>query len=736
MGMLIHFVPMVQRRIFNHPMHRAFYTLLFIGFVSVAPAIRPETKYLKKANESLEKGNLRSAKGYYEKALEKNPESYEANLGMGLLLSDLLGNYSAGLPFLEKALSLSKQDTAKDLAFALALCYQYNGDFDKAISFFRKLDNCVDYESEIDLEAEVKKRIADCRYASAHSAEPADPNIFIVNAGRTINSDMPEYVPVLTPNGEFIFTSKRKDTDREELNHLDGKYFESMYITSTDSLGIKSARRYTIPDRFLKSQFSRYHESVISISPDGRTLFIYKDNHLYEIKIDERLHTKPQKLSKSVNFNYYQNHAFITRDGNTLFFTSDAKGGRGGNDIYSSVKKDGKWGKPVNLGAVINTPFDEESPFLSDDGKTLYFSSKGHEGFGNFDIYRSTFQNGSWTTPENIGKPYNSTGHDIFMITDSSQSTGYFSSSRKGGFGDMDIYKIIYIDKIRKTCPEKTTRTFPLSIVDENTGGLRNQIVAAVPADYRVLSYEWELDGKMQSTQPVLDHTYPSEGRFIVSSKIVALCDTCLEPIVSCTTIVNDIKTDQTPSTEPVIVSDPVAAATTDKEKSAINDVKAPVEKKGQKDPEAHVAKQTKITGTDAAAKTLSGRTLSETELTAIGFDLSPLLFDFNKTSLRADALEILSPNITLLKDHPELKVDILGYGDARGSKRANISVSLRRAKSVHAFLLQNGVSASQVGVARGKGATDFVNECSEGVSCDEARHQENRRVVFVFSRK
>lgn len=103
---------------------------------------------------------------------------------------------------------------------------------------------------------------------------------------------------------------------------------------------------------------------------------------------------------------------------------------------------DGVWGKPENLGPNVNTAYDEDAPFLSDDGHTLYFASRGHPGYGNFDIYKTVLKDGKWDKPENLGLPINSPAHDIFMVQNKDGNIGFFSSGRKGGKGDMDIYKI------------------------------------------------------------------------------------------------------------------------------------------------------------------------------------------------------------------------------------------------------------------------------------------------------
>jgi outer membrane protein OmpA-like peptidoglycan-associated protein/tetratricopeptide (TPR) repeat protein len=667
------------------------FLIAFITFSS----FKPEDKYLRKAVRQSERGNIKEAKSWFLKALGKNPDNYKANLGLGLLLSEQLNNYPVALSYLEKAFKLSEKDTLVELIYALGKCYLHAGDYGKALVFLNRLNGVIDYDGEIDFEKDLKKRKEDCEYGISNRNDMSSPNWYIINAGKSINTDMPEYVPVLTLQNELIFTSRRKDHRREQVSYLDGKYFESMYISKIDNSGFKEARRYSLPDQFLKSRFRKNHESVVSMSPDGKKLFTYSNNKIFEINMDERLSQKPKKLLKTINFDYYQNHAFLTKDGNTLYFTSEAKGGIGGIDIYKSEKiKEGEWSKPENIGEPINTGFDEDAPFITDDGKTMYFSSNGHEGFGNYDIYKSTYVAGKWTKPENLGQPINSPGQDIFMVQDNKASVGYFSSSRNGGYGDMDIYKINYLNNFHEDCPVKTTHQFSLSIIDTETNDFKNKIEVTLPKNYNVYSYEWKVNEKaVETAKAVLDYDYKNAGSYIVTSKIIAWCDTCLAPLALCSTIENkfgNIKVD---------------TATIVKVKDAPPLIVDLSKYKGE---------------------------LSIEQLQALGFNTSPILFDFDQSDIRTDAREILKNNSEVLKKHPSLKIQIVGYTDSRGSEKHNKKLSTQRANSVKALLSKNEVTKLQINYSTGKGANDLINKCGEGQDCDDLAHQQNRRVVFI----
>ena len=158
-----------------------------------------------------------------------------------------------------------------------------------------------------------------------------------------------------------------------------------------------------------------------SISKDGKDLYLYSsadyDGIIYTSRFENGTWSPLVKLNDNINTKYWESHATISHDNKKLYFTSNRKGTYGGLDIYVSNRDStGDWGPAVNLGPVINTPYNEESPFLSDDDKTLFFSSRGHFNMGGYDIFYSTLlANGEWSVPLNVGYPLNSTDDDVFF---------------------------------------------------------------------------------------------------------------------------------------------------------------------------------------------------------------------------------------------------------------------------------------------------------------------------------
>jgi outer membrane protein OmpA-like peptidoglycan-associated protein len=418
-----------------------------ILITAISSVFGQQMKYVKKAERAVGRVEYSKALKYYDKALEENPNLYEANAGKGLLLGELMEQYEKSIPYLEKALDKGKKDTLLTLYYILGKAYHFTGDYDKALYCYNKLNNFEEIGNPM-FQTTLNKNIRDCHYAIKNRTATPIGKSSVTNAGPVINTYEPEYAAVLINKNQLLFTAKKKDNSREKVNKWDGKYFESMYISELNNNTFSPPRRYTRPDLHKDSKFSKYHESTISASPDGNFLFIYKGGDIFIVPVNAS-EKKPAKLSKKINMSRYQNHATLTKDNKTIYFSSEGKKGYGGTDIYKAVKnsKD-EWSEPELLDSTINTEFNEDAPYVHEDG-TLYFSSNGHPGYGGYDIYKTSFKDNRWTRPINMGQPINSSGDDIFMSLVNGDE-GYYSSSRMGGYGDLDIYSVNLNPKLPK----------------------------------------------------------------------------------------------------------------------------------------------------------------------------------------------------------------------------------------------------------------------------------------------
>jgi hypothetical protein len=184
----------------------------------------------------------------------------------------------------------------------------------------------------------------------------------------------------------------------------------------------------------------------VALSYDGTEMILYFDDdyigNLYYSRMEDGLWTPATKLGENISTKYWESHACFSKDGQSLYFTSNRKGTHGGLDIYLSEKQaDGKWGPPVNLGSSINTRYNEESPYISEDGQTLYFSSYGHYNMGGYDIFYSKKNpEGTWAEPVNIGYPINTTDDDLFFQPFDKGNAAYYAVYSPSGIGQHDIY--------------------------------------------------------------------------------------------------------------------------------------------------------------------------------------------------------------------------------------------------------------------------------------------------------
>jgi outer membrane protein OmpA-like peptidoglycan-associated protein len=282
--------------------------------------------------------------------------------------------------------------------------------------------------------------------------------VSIHNMGKKINTPFADYAPVISADAlMMVFTSRYPSTERELDKGLEG--MENIYLTTYDEKkkvwreGAMYGATLNEPGR---------HNSAIALSADGQKMLLYRDDvngngDIYESTLNGKKWSKPVKLPEPINSADHESSASISQDGNTIYFVSERKGGMGGRDIWVCIKQNGKWGEPENLGPTVNTSLDEDGTFLHPDGKTLFFSSKGHNTLGGFDIFKTVLSEGKWSKPENIGAPINTPADELHFVLSASGTKGYYASAKPGGAGGKDIYEVRYTKlKTKKETPQLT----------------------------------------------------------------------------------------------------------------------------------------------------------------------------------------------------------------------------------------------------------------------------------------
>jgi tetratricopeptide (TPR) repeat protein len=343
-----------------------------------------------------------------------------------------------------------------DLEFWIGKAYQYGLEFDNAIDYYnrykQKLQKRSNYQGKDKRDmAEVDRAIFECQNGKEFLTKPG--NFSIVNIGREINSEFIDYGPVLNEKeDQIVFTSRRRDGNMNENVADDNKPWEDIFISKKVGGKWEYAKNIGPPIN------NAFHNSNLALSADGNTLFLFNDDGNGDIYFSEFTNgqwSAPEPMT-GINSTFEEKSITISSDETTLYFSSDRPGGYGGLDIYKATKDSkGNWSNTKNLGPKINTDQDDDGPFIDYDGVTLYFSTKGRNGMGGFDVFKATYNpnQNEWSEPENLGYPINTPDDDIYFVTSKDSKRAYYSSVREDGMGYNDIYMITIPDGLKNVQP-------------------------------------------------------------------------------------------------------------------------------------------------------------------------------------------------------------------------------------------------------------------------------------------
>jgi outer membrane protein OmpA-like peptidoglycan-associated protein len=411
----------------------------------------------------------------YQAILDAQPDNYNMYFKLGYCYLNSPSEKNKAQAYLEKA-STSVSDKYKENSFkeknAPVLTWLYLGKaqhinykFDEALISLDKFKTYLTPEDK-ELMRMTEQVISWCKNAKVLVAAPV--NMKVENIGGQLNSAFPDYSPVVTADeSQMFFTSRRPNTTGGKIDIRDNMYFEDIYSATRSDSGWGNVKNVGPPVN------TDGHDATIGISIDGQKLFMYRDDkgdgNIYTSDLQGDKWMAPVKLNENINSSKWEGSVSESADGNTLYFSSEREGGFGGKDIYKSKKlPNGQWGKATNMGPSVNTPFDDDAPFIHPDGITLYFSSQGHSSMGGFDIfYCSLNDSGNWSKPVNMGYPINTTDDDIFYFPTADNRRAYYSSFRSDGYGEKDIYML--------TLPEKTEA--PLAVYS----GEMTSVLGGVP---------------------------------------------------------------------------------------------------------------------------------------------------------------------------------------------------------------------------------------------------------------
>lgn len=399
---------------------------------------RQISKEIKNADLYFESEDYLNAINSYRKVLALNPNHERANLNSAVsrvMLNQLPDSVLINLGRL-------RNSKVPEVQFYFGKIYHVTRNFDEALACYNRYKAIPEKNRTIS-NAEVDYYIGCSNNAKIFISQPH--RSVIKNAGPVINTSYADYVPLITADESLMYFTSRRDGSTGGLKDPYGNFFEDVYVSA------KEGGQWAPPKNVGPPINTNTHDACVALSTDGQQMIIYRTapdmitGDLYISKMIGIGWSEPQKLGPEINTPYIETSACFSNDTSVMYFSSNKPGGFGGKDIYR-IKKlpNGRWSQPFNLGPTINTTRDDDSPFLHPDGVTLYFSSKGHNTMGEYDVFKTVLseENNQFTVPENLGYPINTVNNDIFFVLNTDGTHGYYSSVKEDTYGSSDIYLI------------------------------------------------------------------------------------------------------------------------------------------------------------------------------------------------------------------------------------------------------------------------------------------------------
>jgi outer membrane protein OmpA-like peptidoglycan-associated protein/Tol biopolymer transport system component len=552
----------------------------------------------------------------YQKLL---PRGYENNANInyriGVCYLNMPGEKQKSIPYLQKAVTnvtakyqegIFKETRAPyDAWLYLGNAYRITNQLENAVQCYQK------YKELLNNEKSEGSKYADQQIVACNNAKKSEENpVYVIqdNLGEVINTEFSDFNPVLSADENVMvyMTALKFYNALKFAKKVDGKWTESINIT---------------PE--IQSDGNQF---ATSLSKDGTQLFLnIEDNFNSDIMFSSYQNgrwAKSELLNKNINTKFWESHASISPAGDALYFTSNRKGGFGDMDIYVSQKNQlGEWGEALNLGPAINTDLNEDHPFLSEDGKVLYFASQGHFNIGGYDIFKSEqMTDGTWAKPINLGYPLNTTDDDLFFFPSGNGKYGYQARFADDNFGSRDIYRFEIFENEGEY----------LAAVQQRSDELTKQMVEEVTEEQKV---------EEEQVKEVVEETT----------------------------------------------------------KEVTEEVKEEVK------PEVEV-------------KTVFLRTI---------------FFDFDKYSLTSQSKTTLDNLTDIMRLFPEMHIIAIGHTDAIGTESYNLDLSKKRADSAIGYLKTKGIESGRLQIkALGESEHIAINQNPDGSDNPEGR-KFNRRVEF-----
>ena len=648
---------------------------------------------LKNANRELKAGDddyradpprYAAALPHFLAAQEFNPNNAPLNVKIGDCYLNS-ATKTAALPYLQKAAKLDATADART-HYLLARALHLSAKWAEAITEYQKSTPTGSNTRNGDVGTltanDLQRRVLECRNGQQLMARPT--RVFIDNAGPELNSAASDYGPVVSADeSSILITSRREGSTGGKKDPEGNGFFEDIYQATWRGKAWSRATNLGAPVN------TDDHNATVGLSPDGQHMLVYVGTNggdLLETGLSGTAWDKPHRLNSRINTNSHETSASYSPDGRYLYFVSDRPGGAGGSDIYK-VDLEGK-NTPVSLGPAINTAYGEEGVFMQPDGKTIFFSSEGHNSMGGYDIFKSVYENGKWSEPENLGWPINTPDDDVFFVTSASGRHGYYSSERPGGLGAKDIYRITFLGPEKQPLLSEEDQLLASRLAPVKQTVLA-PAVAVATAQVTILKGTVTDAATHQPLDAAIDLVDNTSGQTIANFRSNATSGRYLVSLPSGTNY-------------GIVVR--------------------------QEGYLFHSENFDLPTGT-AYSEVVKDIPLKRLEL-GTTIVLRNIFFDTGKATLRPESTAELQRLQKLLTETPALKLEMAGHTDNVGEAAMNQDLSQRRAQAVVTYLTQHGTAAARL-TAAGYGETK-----PEVPNTTKGNRQLNRRTEFKVTAK
>ena len=613
-----------------------------------ASKVNPKAAQLySKAQELAQNDAFPQAIEALQKAVKIDNQFEDAYLSMAGMYSELK-NYQEAIHHYEIAKSIdSIYFIDYNLSYSISLAGM--GQFEKALEAINVFLSIPNLNRSSAYSGEYRKKCYEFAVAYANTHPVKDYQFDPKNMGDSINTEVPEYYPTITIDANQLVFTRRVNDNNED-------FYESTWK------GDHWTKATPLPGNINTS----FNEGAQNISQDGQWLIFtgcnfpqgYGSCDLYISYLGKDGWSTPENLGKTVNTEFWESAPSLSPDKRDLYFASNRPGGYGGNDLYvCHLLPTGRWSPPQNLGPEINTSGNESTPFIHADNQSLYFTSSGHLGYGNNDLFVSRKDaNGKWGKPENLGYPINTIGDEGSIVISADGKTAYYASDRADSRGKMDLYTF----QLRRDVQPNRTLWIKGKVYDKKTG-------KGLPSAVELANLQTKL----------------------VTSKV------------------------QTDENGNYFITLPVGkdyAFNVNRKGYLFFSENFPLSKK---QPDSTYNIDIPLEPIEANASVI----------------LKNIFFDINKYELANESQVELDQVVQLMKDNPNVKIEISGHTDNVGKPADNIKLSTNRAKSVVTYLTEKGIDPKRLSY-KGFGDTKPIADNKT----EEGRAQNRRTELKIIS--